>query len=259
MYKRQAWDSAGFVARKPSSGSYAFYVGMKTIYDVQYVPAGQDSSLLAGKPVNVAGIVTAPPGVYSDYFFFIENSYDGGSPQFRGVKVYDRTGTVSVSLGDSVTVSGRVVEYYNETEIYMHFPEAITVHSSSNPVPQPYSVPTASIDTSEAWEGVLVIANGATVADPNAGFGEWLITNGGAADTCRVGDRATYTYQPHLGDNVNVAGIVMYSYKKYRLEPRGDDDICEPGEAGAGDVGKPVRLALSVSPNPVVRLSLIHI
>jgi hypothetical protein len=252
-YYVRATDNQPMVARKPAAGSYDFYVGMKTIYDVQYVVAPADSSPLAGKPVNVSGVVTAATGEYSDFFFFIENHYGAGTPEFKGVKVYDRTGTVSVARGDSVTVSGDVMEYYSETEIGMFFPEAITIHSHGNAVPKAYATTTASISSGERWEGVLVSANNATVTGTKDVHGEWLITNGTAADTCRVGDAAGYAYQPQLSDLVHVTGVVMYAYSLYTLQPRNDDDICEPGDAGAGGgAGNPTRLSVAVRPNPML-------
>ena len=252
-YYVRATDSQPMSSRKPAVGTYDLYVGMLTIYDVQHVVAPADSSPYAGKPVNIAGVVTAATGEYSNNFFFIENHYGAGTPAFKGIKVYDRTGTVSVARGDSVTVSGDVMEYYGETEIGMFFPEAITIHAHNVKVPPAYSTTTASIPAGEQWEGVLVAANNSTVANPDAGYGEWLITNGAAADTCRVGDAAPYAYVPALNDAVHVTGIVMYAYSIYTLQPRDDDDICEPGDAGV-DTGTalPARLELGVRPNPMI-------
>jgi hypothetical protein len=253
-YYVSAWNSTGGNARKPVEGTYDFRVGLLTIREVQSNRGPDaDSSYYAGEPVSVSGIVTAETGVYSDFYFYIQNSYGGGeSPEFRGIKIYDRTGTVIVSRGDSVTVSGDVLEYFLETEIAMFFPEAITSHTAGNTVPEPYNVLTASIYTSEAWEGVLVAADSCAVVDPDAGFGQWKITNGGPADTCRVGSWGDYAYQPEAGDSVNVHGIVKYSYLTYILQPRDDDDIREVDLAGLSDSGKdPSRFRMVIAPNPV--------
>jgi hypothetical protein len=251
-YYVQAWSNQGDTGRRPSAGSYSFYVGLLSIYDVQF-PAGGDSSAYAGEPVNLSGIVTAGTGTYSDYFFFIEEHYGAGSAEYRGVKVYDGTGTLSVARGDSVTVSGYVWEYFGETEISMPFPEAITVHMSGINHPRAYPVTAGSVNTSEQWEGVLVRVDSAVVTLPDNGFGEWTINGGGGpADTCVVGDIATYAYDPQLSDLVSVAGISMYAYSEYTLQPRDDDDICYAAKAGAGDTPAPLRLAMSIYPNPVI-------
>lgn len=252
-YYVQVWDDTGLTGRKPASGTYDLRVGMNTIYEVQYVPAGGDSSSLAGKPVNVAGIVTAGTGEYSNNYFYIQNSYGSGSPAFKGIKVYDRTGTVMVSRGDSVTVSGDVLEYYGETEIAMFFPEAITIHSRGNQVPPPYAVSPTAVNTEEQWEGVLVRLSNVEVIDPNAGFGEWIVgTIGNPADSCRVGDYGSYTYVPSLGEDFGyIIGICNYAYGTRMLQPRDDNDICAASEAG-NQTDRQDRLVMFVRPNPTL-------
>ena len=251
-YYVMAWANTGAAARRPSAGSYSFYVGRVSIYDIQF-PAGGDSSAYAGKPVNTSGIVTAASGTFSDFFFFIEEDYGVGSAEYRGVKVYAGATAPAVSRGDSVTVSGDVWEYFGETEISIPFDEAMTIHSSGHEHPPAYDVTAGSVNTSEQWEGVLVKVDNAVVTDPDNGFGEWTIYSGGApGDTCVVGDIVAYTYTPVLSDAVVVTGISMYAYGDYTLQPRDDDDICHPGMAGVDDNRTPVRLAMSIFPNPVM-------
>lgn len=251
-YYVMAWSNTGSTGRRPSAGSYSFYVGRVSIYDIQF-PADGDSSAYAGKPINTSGIVTAGTGTYSDYFFFIEEEYGAGSAEYRGVKVYAGNTAPAVSRGDSVTVSGDVWEYFGETEISLPFDEAMTIHSSGHEHPPRYDVAAGSVDISEQWEGVLVNVGPATVITPDNGYGEWTIDGGGGvADTCVVGDIVDYTYVPVLSDVVVVTGISMYAYGDYTLQPRDDDDICEPGEAGVDDSVTPVRLAMSIFPNPVM-------
>jgi hypothetical protein len=255
-YYVEVWDDAAYSSRKPTAGTYDLRVGMKTIYQVQFNRgADGDSSALAGEPVNLSGIVTAAIGEFSDYYFYVQNSYFGGdTPAFDGVKVYDRTGTVSVARGDSITISGDVWEYYNETEIAMFFPEAITVHSTGNDVPAPYVVSPTSVDTSEDWEGVLVGATDVVVSDPDLGFGEWMIAaNGSPADSCRVGDDAYYTYNPLLGESLAyVYGLGTYAFGLRMLQPRDDDDICAASEAGIEDPARATKLMMMVKPNPMM-------
>jgi hypothetical protein len=250
-YYVRATDNQPMSAWKPATGAYDFYVGRVTIHQIQYVVTPADSSPYAGKPVNVSGIVTAASGEFSDNFFYIQNHY-GAVPDFKGVKVYDRTGTVSVARGDSVIVSGDVWEYYLNTEIAMFFPEAITIVAHGKDVPAAYSVTTASVNTSEKYEGVLVVANAATVKAAADAFGEWRISNGGAADTCKVGDAGTYTYVPVVNDNVIVKGVVDYAYSQFKIQPRNDEDICSPGEAGVDKPANPSRLVMMVRPNPML-------
>ena len=250
-YYVTATDTQPVVSRKPLAGRYDFYVGVVTIHQVQYVAPGGDSSSYAGKPVNVGGIVTAASGELGAEYFYIQNH--GISSDFRGVKVFDRTGTVSVARGDSVTVSGDVQEYYNNTEISMFFPAAITVHSHGNSVPAATPVTTASVAVSEKYEGVLATANGAAVKTAKDQYGEWHISNGGPADTCEVGDYGVYAYIPVVSDAVNVTGVVDYVFSQYKIEPRNDADICYPAKAGTPDgATTPVKVMLAVRPNPML-------
>jgi hypothetical protein len=252
-YYVMAWSVFGSTGRRPAVGTYSFYVGRVSIYDIQF-PAGGDSSAYAGKPVNTTGTVTAGLGTFSDAFFFIQEDYGVGSAEYRGIKVYAGTfNTLTVVRGQRVTVSGDVWEYFGETEIAMPFDEAITIHAEDLEVVPAYNVAAGSVNISEQWEGVLVEVGQATVTKPDNGFGEWTIYTGGAPDdTCIVGDIVSYSYVPALNDEVFVTGIVMYAYGEYTLQPRDDEDICEATAGVDKDDVKPVRLAMSISPNPVL-------
>jgi len=249
-YYVEAWNDGIYGSHKPAVGSYDLYVGVEAISEVQgNFKAGSDSSAYAGEAVNVSGIVTVAPGEYSPNYFFIESPYSAGdSPAYSGIKVYDRTGTVVLSRGDQVSVCGDVWEYYMETELALHFSGAVAIHSTGNDVPNPYALSTASIP-SENWEGVLVIAECATVTEEPDDHGEWKITNATPSDTCRVGDLGAYTYSPVVSDPVSVTGVVMYAYGLYMMEPRDDSDIGQ--WAGVPGGVEPIRLALRISPNPV--------
>ncbi len=226
MYYVTASDGA-MDARTPSVGSYSLYVGMLDIYDIQYVadPVANDVSPYDTLAVNTQGIVTAEPGVYSDYYFMIQTS---GGGCWDGIKIYDRTGSVTFERGDEITVSGEAQENFGETEIALHFPEAAVLVASKAADPAPLSINTVDLQTkstAECLEGVLVHAEDATVEVEDLGFGEWAISNGAASDTCRVNDDAYYTYAPVQGDNVYVLGTVSFNYGNYKIEPRGDADI----------------------------------
>jgi hypothetical protein len=235
-------------ARKPVAGSYSFYVGLLSIHDVQYVAVGGDASPLDTLAVNVEGIVTAEPGVFGDYQFFIQSA----SGPFNGILVYDRTGSVSFERGDHVIVCGKVQENFRETEIALHFPEAAALQSSRSIIPAPLDIDTnelQTLNTGEQYEGVLVHAKDATVLDPDIGYGEWMISNGTAADTCRVDDYGDYTYVPALNDDVCVLGIVKFSFGNYKMEPRDDADIAV-NPVGVPDGGSYRFGLFQNAPNP---------
>jgi len=212
--------------QKPDGYEYSLYVGLEDIYEVQYVanPSVQDSSSYANGPVNVQGFVTAEPGVYSDYYFTIQD----GSGGWNGIKVYDRSGSLTFSRGDEIVACGEVQENYGETELAVHFAEACVLASSKATEPEKVSIESnvlQSKSTAEQYESVLVEIEDATVKDPDIGLGEWMITTATDADTCRVDDDADYSYMPVLDDNVYVVGTVAFAFGNYKMEPRGDRDI----------------------------------
>jgi len=213
----------------PDEGYYQLYVGVLPIDDIQYVPEPgvDDASPYAGMAVNTFGVVTAEPGVYEDFDFYIQ---DGEGP-WNGIRVYDRTSSLSLERGDEVIVCGNAQEYYGETEIYLHFPDAVRVIEPSRAtVPPAVEISTPELqeaETGEQYEGVLVHAMRAEVFDDDVHVGEWAISNTpfGLPDTCRVGRWGYYAYDPVVGDSVCVMGVVAYLYGNYRIEPRGNPDV----------------------------------
>ena len=250
-----AKDASGKRAQMPDGFNYRFRIGEQTIYEVQSTFASDgDSSLFARdyEPVNVKGVVTVGEGEFQDFDFFI--SMANGGP-YKGMHVIDWSGTAGVSRGDSVTVSGYVDEYFNETQMVMPFGEAITVHSTGNPVPEAYRYPpsTGTID-SEEWECVLVNMIGSEIVAYYPDFpAVWHISNTGSdLDTCRVNDPFYIDYTPVVGNFTNVRGVMRYAYKSFTIWPRDSADVVDSTTAGIEDpVDTPARLALAVSPNPM--------
>jgi len=236
-------------ATRPSAGGYSYYTGLETIQNVQQVPPGGDASLMDTLAVNVRGYVTAEPGVFNDSSFYIQDA-DGA---WDGILVYDRNGMVDFERGDYVVCCGEVEEYYGMTQLALHFTDAAQLATPVGSMPDPVSVPTGllqNVVSAEQYEGVYVHAEDCTVIDENVGIGEWLISNGAAADTCRVDDYADYDYVPQNGDNVYVRGVVSYSFGLYMLEPRGNEDIAVNPVGISDDVfGGKFGLAQN-SPNP---------
>lgn len=185
-----------------------------TIYEIQFTTDPSGDSPYKSSEVVTAGIVTAAPGIYSSSYYYIQD----GSGAWNGIKVYDSG--KSYSEGDSLTVTGEVKEYYNETEIIA---DCVILNSSGNSLPAAFDVSTSAVDTSEAYEGVLIKVSDAVVANPNLGYGEWQVDD--CSGPCRVNDRASYSYSPVVYDGLNVTGIVFYTYGDYKMEPRYDADI----------------------------------
>ena len=184
-----------------------------SIFDIQHTDDPSGDSPYLGQTVTTHGVVTAvEPG---NNHIFIQ---DGNGP-WSGITLW--APDAELVIGDLVEVSGEVNEWYGLTEIWPVY--SITVLNSGNQVPQPQVLATGDTDL-EMWESVLVRYNNATVTDPDAGWGEWIIDDntGGAI----VNDLYTYTYVPELNHRIAViTGPLNFTYGAFKIEPRNDADI----------------------------------
>ena len=115
-----------------------------TIRDVQYTTDPSGDSPMVGNYVSVIGKVSA---IYPDMRgFFIQDGMCG----WCGIFVYAGSSMPSVSLWDSLEVSGVVQEYRNMTEIVLNSINILGVGSPINPL-----IITTG-DVAESLEGVLV-------------------------------------------------------------------------------------------------------
>jgi len=252
------WETLTAVGVKSEGGAQmlaaqdrSFRAGLTPISLVQTpksVP--NDSSQFAGEEVTVAGMVTGAKDVYGTHFYMEQTP---GGP-WSGVKIYG--GPILPVEGDSVIVAGEVSEYYNETEILSV--DYAWIASSGNPIPGPDFVDPDQINnvspTGEGYEGVLVRCDPVFVSDTTGyqGFGMWGISDM-ASHTVNVGHSAGYTYDPTIGEWMNIRGPMTYYYGNRRIEPRRDSDIDLVNVIGVdpGTQPKPQVFALEQnSPNP---------
>ncbi|WP_159451450.1 ExeM/NucH family extracellular endonuclease [Demequina sp. NBRC 110054] len=129
------------------------------IHDIQGDSA---DSPMAGETVTVEAVVV---GLYPalDGFFVQEEDADadGDAATSEGVFVYapgafdDPSTLTAPELGDLVTVSGTVSEYYEQTQIGS-VSEVTVVSSGSTVTPAAVSLPVTSEDYFERYEGMLV-------------------------------------------------------------------------------------------------------
>ncbi len=203
------------------------------IHEIQMNRDSLNNSVYVGQIVTTTGIVTSDVGaVAGSRNFFLEEE-DGGP--WSGIMCWFQTSSAVVDLheGDSVTVTGQVNEYYGNTEIIISSQEDVVVHSNGNPLPPVAHIPVGYLDTTatsmyapdsaEAYEGVLIQVDNVFVTDTAGPGGDWEVTDG--TGYALVRSNGNYTYQPHLGDNVSVRGIIRTYYSLYRIEPRHDDDV----------------------------------
>ncbi|MGB0136697.1 MAG: phospholipase D-like domain-containing protein [Flavobacteriales bacterium] len=175
---------------------------------IQEIQGEADASPFENQTVTTSGVVTATSGIG----YYIQ---DGAGP-WSGIYVYDDG---APAIGDHVTVTANVAEYYELTEL--DFVESLIINSSDNPLPEPEMLSTADV-ADEQWEGVLVRVEGATCTNTDLGFGEFELDDG--SGPCRVDD-ALYLYTPTAGTVYAVTGPQTYTFGNYKILPRSEADI----------------------------------
>jgi cytosine/adenosine deaminase-related metal-dependent hydrolase len=199
-----------------------------SIYDVKQV------SIAIGTRVSVSGVVTALQG--NRFFLQVADANRDLAlgARFSGLFVF-MPGTLPAGitlprLGDSVTVSGRTARFAGQ--IQLSGVESITVTGSGS-VPGPVIVDPALVATgaelADDYEAVLVSVEGVTVLSKNptpvdsdpAPRNEYTVTG-----DLRVDDTIFNSFPTvSEGDELNVTGVLQFTYNHNRLLPRIADDV----------------------------------
>lgn len=210
-----------------------------SIYNIQYTTAASGDSPYNGQTVMTGGIVT---GVLPAAGFFVQS----GSGPWTGVYVYDTDD--SVAMGDSLTFTAAVSEYFNNTEL--SGVSGLTVVSSGNAMPAALDVLTGEVAL-EPLESVLVrvVAAPCTEAPSGANFGKYKLDDGSGFV---VIGKVIYTTspQPAVGDVLTVTGVNYYAFSEYNIEPRMASDV--DFTTGIPDAG--VLSGITFGPNPTTDL-----
>ena len=190
-------------------------------------------SPLQGQSVTVTGIVTCPPGYFQPYYtsFFIES---GGC----GVNVFAfEYLAASLALGDSVEVSGEVMEYVSSstgagatTEI-LTSETGVVVLSTGNPAPIPTQVTCSELNQEEN-EGRLLSIMG-VVTDLELPYLFYISDGTDEVEVYRGSADSVSFAGIHSGDTLCVTGLVAQYDRTppfldgYELMPRTDRDFEE--------------------------------
>jgi hypothetical protein len=196
-----------------------------TIYEIQYTTnPGVDNtypSPYANQAVTVTGIVTAT-GYHGSSKFFISEPTGGN---WRSIFIDDSSH--AVQLGDLVSVTGTVKEYYGMSEIRQC--SAINVISSNNTIPNPIILTSGQLASEEAYECCLTrIQNITCTVAPNSQNELFVDDGSGAAKVDDGFFSGAVPFPINSGVGVNYAfimGIIDYSHGAYCLQPRSALDI----------------------------------
>jgi hypothetical protein len=227
---RDAGTAAGVgVSKYPDYWYRSVRWGTQTINQVQFFtpPSDTGQSGQVGRAVNVEGIVTAEPNLYSAGTFTIQS----GPGLWNGVHCYNYVGDTQVQRGDSVRVSGVVGEYYDLTQVQLFGNQNVQVLASGKPLPGPEVITCDKIVTgalvAEPREGTYARLENVQVTLDDDGYGQWEVTD--ATGTALIGNDAFYYYSPAIGDSIDaIEGIVAWTYSERKLEPRDNYDVQGP-------------------------------
>jgi len=197
-------------------------VAQTSIYDIQYTTiAGTNNtypSLKINETVTTGGIVTATS--FTDGRYFISSSKGGA---WNGVFVYDKSNVPSI--GDSILITGKVIEYNGYTEISTL--TSFSVINSNNALPPATKITTTQVK-SEAYEGVLAEVNNCTATTTFDNYGNWSVNDGSGACEIRPGIYNLKNDNFPLVVNYpfnSITGVVGIHYGSISLNPRSGNDI----------------------------------
>ncbi len=187
------------------------------VVTIEQIQGHTSSSPYNGQVVTTYGVVT---GIYVNTGvkgFTLEEKSPASGP-WHGIFVYTGVNPI-VSVGDSVEVTGLVEEYYDLTELHG---DTIRILASGVELPAPY-ITTADSLKQEAFEGVLITLQHAVCESLPNSYGEWWVNDGTAS--IMVDDLGWTPTGITLGEKYNITGTIYYSYRKYKIEPRGAYDV----------------------------------
>lgn len=164
-----------------------------------------------GTKVKIEGIVSVPPGVFSDKIFYLSGS---------GIQIYCYYGFPDLKIGDKVSVIGTLSEYYNELRIKMTGDSDINILGGEKE-PEPHKIKTGEVN--EDLEGSLVEVGGTITRSAGSSF----YINDGSGETRIYIDKDTGIVKPTTkkGDYVSIIGVVSETSVGYRVLPRFQSDL----------------------------------
>ncbi len=180
-YPRDTFANLGqHGAGEPGGGEEA---GLRPIHEVQ--GAGAESPLV-NQRVAIEGVVVGDFQNASELkSFYVQQedaTVDGDPATSEGIFVYDGGNGSDVKLGDRVRVTGQVREFNGLTELVGPLQVSVLASGVALPTPAGISLPLASADALERYEGMRVqLRQTLTVNEVyNLGrYGEVLLSSGG--------------------------------------------------------------------------------
>lgn len=181
---------------------------LTSIFDIQFTEDPEGASPLDGSSVFTGGIVT---GIFPEEGFWIQNN----PGPWQGIFVFSDQ---AVAVGDSVTFSANVVEFFGMTQLTSV--SVFTIVSNDNDLPA--TVISTDQVNDEAYEGVLAQVVNATCINPNSGFGQFIVNDG--SGNCLI-NRDIYDFMAVQNEVYSITGLIFFSFDEFKLMPRTAADV----------------------------------
>lgn len=259
----------------------SFHHGVMTVGDIQ-VPDPtslggapcEDRSRFAGVGNQTPGLRVTIRGVNAGKAGELNFLMDAAGGPRSGLAIFRPN--VSMVTGNLYRITTVIQEFFGVTEASQPSagpPFYITDEGPGTiPAPVVLSVATSSdstcdsglsLTTAEDYEGVLVkvekvkvVDRGAPSSDPPpGGFFDIAGPQFAYPDSMNVENDGDHTYDPDLGDILDVTGALHWSFGQFRIYPRDDADIVFFYQAGVGGE-TPGELSFAVYPNPGRRATI---
>ena len=186
-----------------------------TIYDIQ------TGAVAEGETVTIQNTVVTSMLTGDEEGFFIQ---DEGGGEWSGIYVFvgQAGGGIAPLVGDKLTITGSVSEFYDSTQLVISSAENLVVTGDGEPVPSVVS----SVEDWEAYEGCLITLEDQTVTSDVNSYGEADLSFGIPMDNSFFNFDTCYDAAYD-----SITGIVTYSFEEFKINPRSQEDLVG-GEEG---------------------------
>ena len=184
--------------------------GYTTIVDIQ------NGTIAEGETVTIQNAVVTTSISSDEEGFFIQ---DEGGGDYSGIYVFvgQAGGGIAPLVGDKLTITGSVSEFYDSTQLVVSSAESMTVTGETEPVA---TVLTEAPADWEVYEGCLVEFADQTVTSDINSYGEADLSIGIPMDDLFFHFETCYD-----AAYSSVTGVITYSFEEYKLNPRTQADL----------------------------------
>ena len=187
-----------------------------TIYDIQ------TGAIAEGETVTIENTVVTSMLTGDEEGFFIQ---DEGGGEWTGIYVFvgQAGGGIAPLIGDKLTITGSVSEFYDSTQLVISSAENLVVTGDATPV----ATTVSSVDDWEAYEGCLISLEDQTVSSDVNSYGEADLSFGIPMDNTFFNFETCFD-----ASYSSITGIVTYSFEEFKINPRSQEDLMGGVEGG---------------------------